>query len=90
MPRCRQQSLPHARSRLLRCDVLRQPHPSGFSRFRGPLCVRDYAPVSRQTSGRVWNIAYMNVRTHAVERGDVRHVVIAMGSDSGSGKCVGL
>jgi predicted RNA-binding protein with TRAM domain len=32
----------------------------------------------------------MNVRTHAVDRGDVRHVVIAMGSDSGSGKCVGL
>jgi hypothetical protein len=88
MPRCRRQFLPHARSLLLRCDVLRQPRPSGSSLFREPLCVHGYAPGPSQTGGHVYS-GYIEVGTHAIDRGDVGHGGIAIGVDVGSGKCMG-
>jgi hypothetical protein len=88
MPRCRRRSLPRARSRLLRCDVLRRPRPSVFSLFREPPCVHGYAPGSSQDEWKC-NTVYIDLGTHAVDRGYVGHGGIVVGIGGGRGKCMG-
>jgi hypothetical protein len=49
--------------------------------------VHGYAPGSSQTGGHVYS-GYIEVGTHAIDRGDVGHGGIAIGVDGGSGKCM--